>query len=117
MFIAHIAVVILMALLVTVSGVAKLRRSPHVVKIINEVVHVPLKWFSWLAACEFAGAIVLLVGIAWPLIGLAAAVGLVIYFLGAIIAHLRVRDIKGINSPAFLLGVAVACLITRVLST
>ncbi|MGH7452024.1 MAG: DoxX family protein [bacterium] len=116
MYIAHIAVAVLMSLLIAGSGVAKLRRDPRVVKVINEVVRVPMKFFPWLAACEFAGGIGLLIGIAWPPIGLAAAVGLIIYFLGAIIAHVRVGDVKGIGAPAFMLGLAVACLVTRILS-
>jgi hypothetical protein len=97
-----------------VSGVAKLRRTPHVVKTINEVVRVPMKWFPWLAACEFTGAAGLLLGIVVAPVGLAAAGGLVVYFLGAIIAHLRVGDVKGISTPAFPFGLAVACLVTRI---
>ena len=117
MYIAHIVVVVLMSLLAIVSGVAKLRHDPHVVQVINEVVRVPMKWFPWLAACEFAGAAGLLIGLAWPPIGMAAAVGLVLYFLGAIVAHLRVGDIKGIGTPSLPFGLAIACLVTRILST
>ena len=97
MYIAHFVVVVLMSLLAAASGVAKLRRDPHVVHVIHEVVRVPMKWFLWLAVCEFAGAGGLLIGIAWPPVGLAAAVGLILYFLGAIIAHIRVGDLKGIG--------------------
>lgn len=113
MFIAHIAVVVSMSLLAVISGTAKLRQTRHVVKMINEVVGVPLKWFPWLAACEFAGAVGLLIGLAWRPIGLAAAIGLTLYFLGALLAHVRVRDLEGMGAPAFLLALAIACLITR----
>jgi len=116
MHIAHIVAVALMSVLAAVSGMAKLRHDPHVVKVINEVVRVPMKWFPWFAACEFAGAIGLLIGIAWPPIGLAAAVGLILYFLCAIVAHVRVGDLKGTGTPALPLGLAVACLVTRILS-
>jgi len=75
-----------------------------------------MKWFPWLAACEFAGAVGLLIGLAWAPIGIAAAVGLVLYFLGAIVAHLRVGDIKGIGTPAVPFGLAIACLVTRILT-
>jgi hypothetical protein len=115
MAIAHIAVAAVMSLLVVISGVAKLRRSSHVVKSIHEVARVPLAWFPWLAACEFAGAIGLLLGIAWPPLGLAAAIGLSIYFLGAIFAHARVGDVNGLGAPSFLLTLAVACLVTQLL--
>lgn len=116
MYIAHIALTIMLSLLVTVSGVAKLRRVPHVVRVIHEVVHVPLAWFPMLATCEFAGAVGMLGGMLWPPIGLAAEAGLIIYFLGAVIAHVRVGDTKEMGSPVFLLALAVACLVTRFLS-
>ncbi|MGH7600942.1 MAG: DoxX family protein [bacterium] len=116
MFIAYLVVAILLSVVAVISGVAKLRHAPHVVKVINGVVRVPMKWFPWLAACEFAGAAGLLLGIVVAPVGLAGAGGLVLYFLGAIIAHVRVGDVKGIGTPAFPFGLAVVCLITRILS-
>jgi hypothetical protein len=113
--IAHVAVSVSMSLLTIISGVAKLRLAPHVVKVIHHDVRVPMAWFPWLAACEFAGAVGLLIGIAWPPLGLAAAIGLIVYFLGAIIAHVRVGDFKGLGAPTFLWGLAVACLVTQLL--
>jgi DoxX-like family len=110
---AYTALAVVMSLLVAASGLAKLRRDPRVVKVITGVVRVPLKWFPWLAACEFAGAIGLLVGIVWPPLGLAASVGLVLYFLGAMIAHVRVGDLKGLGPAAFLFVLASACLVSR----
>jgi hypothetical protein len=54
-------------------------------------------------------------GLFWWPIGIAAAVGVILYFLGAIIAHLRVRDMT--FAPAFVvLLVAVAALVLRTLS-
>jgi hypothetical protein len=104
-----------MAMMAVASSVAKVRRDPRVVRVINEVVGVPMKWLPWLAACEFAGAVGLLMGIVWPPLGLAASIGLVLYFLGAVAAHVRVGDLKGIGPASFLLVLAGACLITRVL--
>jgi hypothetical protein len=117
MFPAHVALVVLMSLLAVFSGVAKLRHDAHVVRIIRDVVRVPMKWFPWLAACEFAGAAGLLLGLAWAPLGIAAAVGLILYFIGAIVAHLRVGDIKGIGTPAVPLLLAAGCLVTRVLTS
>jgi hypothetical protein len=113
---AHLALAVLMSLVAVASGVAKLRHDPHVVRIIHEVARVPMKWLPWLAACEFAGAAGLLIGLAWPPLGIAAAAGLVLYFIGAIVAHLRVGDLKGIGTPAVPLLLAVGALLTRVLS-
>ncbi len=50
----------------------------------------------------------------WPL-GVAAAVGIVAYFLGAIGSHLRVRDLN-VVAPAVLLLAGGAALTMRVLS-
>ena len=99
--------------MVAYSGVAKLRQDPYVVKVIHEVVGVPLRWFPLLAACEFAGAVGLLAGLVWPQIGVTAGVGLVVYFVGAVLSHVRVGDYKGIGPAAFMLAVSAAALLTR----
>jgi hypothetical protein len=84
--------------------------------VIHEVVGVPLKYFSLLAACEFAGAVGLVFGIWWPSIGVAAGIGLVVYFVAATLSHLRVRDVKGIGPAAFMLAVAAGALALRILT-
>jgi uncharacterized membrane protein YphA (DoxX/SURF4 family) len=116
MFPAHVALVIMLSLLAVLSGVAKLRHDPKVVRIINEVVRVPMKWFPWLAACEFAGAAGLLLGLAWRPLGIAAAAGLLVYFVGAVVAHVRVGDVTGIGTPAVPLLLAAGCLVTGMLT-
>ena len=73
------------------------------------------KMVPWLAVAEIAGGVGLLVGLwCWP-IAVAAAVGLVLYFLGAVLAHLRVRD-WNIGSGAVMLAIAIAVLVLRVVS-
>ena len=72
-------------------------------------------WITMLGALKVAGALGLLVGIRVPLIGTAAAVGLVLFFVGAIIAHLRARDYSFGLAVVFLL-LAVAALVLRVAS-
>jgi hypothetical protein len=110
---AYAVLALWMSVMVIASGMAKVRRDPGVVKVVHEVTRVPLKWFPWLSACEFAGGIGLLVGIVWPPAGLAASVALVLYFVGAVIAHLRVGDFKGLGPAVFFLCLAVACLVAR----
>ncbi|MCS0635850.1 DoxX family protein [Streptomyces sp. LP05-1] len=58
---------------------------------------IPRKYVPVLGALLAAGTLGLLAGLAVPLLGTLAAAGLVLYFIGAIIAHLRVgsRDIAG----------------------
>jgi DoxX-like family len=86
---------------------------------------VPPSWLPTLATIKAVGALGLLVGIGVPLIGptagvqtagavigAAAAVGVILFFAGAILVHLRARDISfGAFAPAtvFLL-LAVATL-------
>src|SRR5258705_7788211 len=116
MHIAYLAITILFTAMVAFSGLGKIRRDPHQMQVIHETVGVPLKYFPLLAACEFAGAFGLLLGIWWPTLGVAAAIGLILYFVGATVSHLRVRDVKGIGPPAFMLVVAAAALATRMVT-
>ena len=58
---------------------------------------IPRKWVPVLGMLLAAGTAGLLAGLAVPLLGTLAASGLVLYFIGAITAHLRVgsRNITG----------------------
>jgi hypothetical protein len=117
MFTAYTAVALLSAvLLALVSGLGKMRRHPYIVKSVHEVVGVPMQWFPLLAALEFAAATGLVLGIKWAPLGMAAAFGMVLYFVGAIVAHVRVRDVKGLGPAVQMLCLALAALTTRTLS-
>jgi uncharacterized membrane protein YphA (DoxX/SURF4 family) len=116
MHIAYLVITSLFAAMVAFSSLGKIRRDPHQMRVIHETVGVPLKYFPLLAACEFSGALGLVLGIWWPILGVAAAIGLILYFVGATVSHLRVNDVKGIGPPAFMLVVAAAALATRVLT-
>ena len=116
MGIAYLVITILLAAIVTFSGIGKIRHDPRIVQVIHELIGVPLKYFSLLAACEFAGALGVVLGIWWPLLGVAAGIGLVIYFVGACVSHLRVGDVKGIGPAAFILVLAAAALALRILT-
>jgi len=111
--IAYLAVTIVFAAMVTFSGIMKIRRDEHVVRVIHEVVGVPMQYFSILAACEFVGAAGLVLGIWWPLLGIAAAIGLILYFVGAVLSHLRVGDAKGMGPAAFMFVAAMVALAFR----
>jgi hypothetical protein len=77
---------------------------------------VPESWLTTLGILKAAGAIGLLVGIGAPPIGIAAAVGLILFFVAAIITHLRVRDYSFGLAAVFLL-LAVAALMLRLASS
>ena len=110
---AYLVITLLFALMVSYSGVGKIRHNALQLKVVHETVGVPLKYFPLLAGCELAGGFGLVGGILWPILGIAAGTGLELYFLGAIVSHLRVGDAKGIGSPVFMLAFASGVLILR----
>ena len=76
---------------------------------------VPTSWLPILGVLKAAGAVGLLFGIAVPMIGVAAGIGLTLFFIGAIITHLRAGDRSlGSGVPVLFLLVAVAALALRV---
>ena len=113
----YLVTTVLVALMVAFSGLGKIRRDPHQVKVVHETVGVPLQYFPLLAACELAGALGLLAGMWWPALGFAAALGLVIYFAGAVVSHVRVGDVNGIGPAAFMLTLAAGAFAVRWLTT
>jgi hypothetical protein len=112
----YFVITVLIAVLLVLSGLGKVLRHPRPVKAIHETVGVPLAYFPLLAACEFAGAVGLVAGIWRPALGLAAAIGVVLYFVGAIASHLRVGDGKGIGPAVVGLILAAGALALRVLT-
>jgi DoxX-like family len=69
----------------------------------------PRWWVPMLGSLLAAGSLGLLAGFAVPLLGTLAAVGLVLYFVGALIAHLRVGSRKLVGWAVFF-ATAVAAL-------
>lgn len=72
-------------------------------------VAVPRSWLMPLGALKGAGAIGLLIGLLGvrPL-GTAAAIGLVLFFAGAVATHVRARAFHNIAVPATYLALAAA---------
>jgi DoxX-like family len=70
-------------------------------------------WLSPLGALKAAGALGLLVGIGVPPIGVAAALGLILFFLGAIAVVLRARWYSHLPWPSTYLLLAVGALVLR----
>jgi hypothetical protein len=83
------------------------------VKVVADRVRVAQKWMIPFGILLAAGAAGLLVGFGVPVLGMAAAVGLVLYFVGALSAHLRAHD-RGIGGAVTFLVLAVAALITNI---
>ncbi|MFD7364628.1 DoxX family protein [Nocardiopsis alba] len=72
-------------------------------------VGLPARALPHLATLKLAGAVGLLVGLSvWPWVGVAAGVGLVLFFVGAVVAHIRARVFHNIAFPGLYLILAVA---------
>jgi hypothetical protein len=78
-----------------------------------KAVGVPEKRVPLLAIPETVGALGLVGGLFWWPIGVAAAIGIIIYFVLAVSAHVRVHD-KNFAPAAFLLVLAIAALVLRI---
>src|SRR3954452_3540834 len=116
MFIALVITTALLALIAVNSAVMKLRKNEQVVAIIGGTVGVPAGYFPVLAALEIAGAVGIVAGLWVAPLGIAAAIGLVAYFVGAVAGHLRVRDMKNLAMPLPPLVLAIAVLTLRLLT-
>lgn len=76
---------------------------------------VPESSLRVLGVLKAAGALGLLIGIGVPLIGMAAAIALTLFFIGALITHLRARDLSlGKGVPVAFLMLVVAALVLRI---
>jgi hypothetical protein len=64
---------------------------------------VPHSWLPTLGALKAVGALGLLVGLAVPMIEVAASIGLVLFFLGAIVTVIHARWYSHIPAPALFL--------------
>ena len=83
------------------------------VKLVADRVRVSRGWMVPLGVTLACGAVGLLTGFAVPALGTAAAIGLVLYFLCAVTAHVRVRD-RQVGGAVFFLLLAAAALTTDV---
>jgi hypothetical protein len=79
------------------------------VKVVADRVQVSRVWMVPLGTLLASGAVGLLTGFAVPALGTAAAIGLVVYFICAVTAHLRVGG-RQIGGALFFLLLAAAAL-------
>ena len=82
----------------------------------SEEVGVARSWLPTLGFLKGAGALGLLLGLfGIPIIGIAAAAGLVAFFIGAVTAHVRARVFYNIAFPTLFLALAAVSLVFFVL--
>jgi hypothetical protein len=117
MFAAYVSVTIVTAAANAWAAAADLAQARFVLATMTEV-GVPRSWLPPLAILKGAAAVGLLLGLLGVrALGIAAAIGLVLFFAGALIAHVRTRVFHNIAVPATFFALAVAstslALITR----
>ena len=112
MFRAYVVVVVITAIANGYAAANDFTRPKWLLTNMSKL-SVPESWLPILGILKATGAVGLLIGIRVPLIGIAAAVGLVLFFVGAVITHLRARDYslgQGVPIIFLLLGVAALVL-------
>jgi hypothetical protein len=107
---AHVIVTLLGALMAGFSAVSVFFRAPWVVRPLSDYGILP-RWVPWLGTAKAAGAVGLVVGLFVPVIGVVAAVGLVLYFCGAVLTVLRARFYSHTAFPLVYMAPVVGSLV------
>jgi hypothetical protein len=115
MFTTYVVVAVLTAAANTYAAIVDVTRPEWLLRNMVKA-RVPQSWLLSLGALKAAGALGVLVGIGVPVVGVAASVGLVLFFIGALITHFRARYWDIAPPVAFLL-LALASLLLRVASS
>jgi hypothetical protein len=112
------ATTIVSALLAAILAAAAVRKLSHREEVVAsyERVGVPPERLDHLAFILLAGAAGLVIGLFWAPIGIAAAIGVICYFVLAIVAHVRHHDERHLPTPVAIEVLAVATLTLRVAS-
>jgi hypothetical protein len=111
---ATVIVTLLLAALFTFSASIKLLGVPRSLAIRDHLGVKPLQW-RLIGALELAGVAGVLVGLAWPPIGIAAAIGLTLLSIGALAFHIRASD-RAVDMAPAVIGIPLAAA-TAVLHT
>ncbi|GFH37840.1 DoxX family protein [Streptomyces pacificus] len=114
MFTAYAVVTAITIAANAVEAVANFLRARFVVAN-AAAVGVPPSWLPVLGALKGAAALGLLLGlIGFTTIGKAAATGLVLFFIGALVFHVRARVFHNLAGPLLFLGLSIAALVLAV---
>ncbi|MGC5020988.1 DoxX family protein [Micromonospora sp. DT47] len=89
---AYIMVTLLAAAMAGFSAASVFFRAKWVVVEPLADYGVPRSWWPWLGTAKAAGAAGLVAGLFVPVIGVMAAIGLVLYFAGAVVTVVRARS-------------------------
>jgi hypothetical protein len=110
MKVAYVVVVVITVIINAYAGISDLIPTKSVLANSGQV-HVPRSWLPTLGMLKLAGAVGLVAGLfGVPAIGVAAATGLVLFFIGAVITHLRAAVLYNIAFPGGYLLMSAASL-------
>ncbi|GAA2818087.1 DoxX family protein [Kitasatospora sp. CM 4170] len=112
MFVSLAVVTVLMSAVLLVSAGAKSLRTRHITEQMSTL-GIPHSMMTFLIGAQIAGAAGAIAGLRWGPVGIAAAIGLTLYFAGAVASHLRVGDRKGASPAAVLTMASVALIVLR----
>ncbi|WP_225731658.1 MULTISPECIES: DoxX family protein [unclassified Nocardia] len=112
MNIAYHIVGVVAALWIGFSGYSLLTKQKFVAEPLVQY-GVPRTWWNPLALAKLAGALGLIVGFFVPVIGIAAAAGLIVYFLGAAATTIRAHSYGTTVFPLLYLAPAAATLVLQ----
>jgi hypothetical protein len=84
-------VYVLLALAIATSAALDLARYEWIYANMDRL-GIPRWWLPWLGAFKAAATVGLTVGLFLPAVGIATAATVVVFFIGAVGAHLRVDD-------------------------
>jgi len=111
--VAKIVVSALLAAVLGFAGVIKIAGVQQSLTIRDHLGLNPVQWRT-IGLLELAAVAGVLLGLFWPPIGVAAAIGAALLLLGAIGFHARASDSAGETAPAVIsLGLAVATAILQ----
>lgn len=114
MSVAYVIVTVITIIANATIAVADLRRAKFVLANSAEV-GVPQSWLPLLATLKAAGAAGLLIGLfGVHALGIAAAIGLTLFFTGALIAHVRARVLYNVAYPGTYWLLAITTLVLTI---
>src|SRR5690242_15318080 len=108
---AYLIVIILAAAANLYAGSCDFTRPAWILANMKRL-EVEERWLPMLGVLKILGAIGLLAGLIMPQIGIAAAVGLVLFFVAAIVTTMRARWYQHLPFPLIWLAPAVAALVS-----
>jgi hypothetical protein len=106
---AYVATSLVGAAMVGFSAISVFRHAKWVVQPLADY-GVPRSWWPWLGTAKAAGAVGLVAGVFVPAIGVAAGIGLVLYFTGAVITVLRARRYSHLPFPLLYVAPVIGAL-------